>query len=276
MEVLTVVELAPEGEEVVSEFEALLGPFDVLLGPFELPYPVDADRLPEADPEPPPEALEVGTSEDPDAVPCVEDTGTEAPEEVCEILVVDVNPELGSEDEELTGAEEAEFGTLVLDRAVPSEDDDDPTVLSALDGGLGRKLEPPVTDAELSVDIKDELMGGLVLRLGKLRDPDNDADPDPGADAGAVPVVIDDRGLLLTGIAGVVVPVPGAEVSGVPVELGPLKGGTVADDDSPGEIPGDEDGPPEEDGGVPGSEGEDCPEVTKLELTYGPLGEGIV
>lgn len=182
------------------------------------------------------ERLRVGTSEDPDAVLWVADTETERPdetEEEGEPLLLDTVSELDLE--ELTAPEEEEPGAVEVDRAVPPEDEAGTTLLntllSMLDCELCSRLEPPVTDAELPVAETRELVLGLVLRLGRLREPEPDAEPE--AETGDVPLVAGGNEPLLTETVETVsvaeLPVlllGGCEDPEATLELGLVAGGT--------------------------------------------------
>ncbi|KUI71959.1 hypothetical protein VM1G_07959 [Cytospora mali] len=298
--------------ELLGPPAELLGTFDALLGPFELPYPDELDKPSEADAEAP-EGLEVGTSEDPDVVLWTEETGTEAPDDAVEDEALFVDTVSEPDTEELTRAEEAVFGIVELEGVSLPEAEAEVTLLSKLDGELGSRLELIVTepdaelpDAELSVANEDELRPGLVLRLGRVRDPEAEADPE--VETAAVPLVAGSDGPLLTEIVGIVsvtelavLLLAGPEDPGAMLELEPVAGGTdpefelaggtvadegcsddwdedipdIEDDGDPDEIPGDEDSPIEEDEGDPEGGSDGCPD--DRELTAEPLeGAGPV
>lgn len=204
-------------------------------------------------------------------------------------MLPDAVPEPGT-DEPAT-AEEAELSAVELvDGPALPEDVAESTLLGTLGCELGSRLEPPVAEADAETD---ELVPGLVLRLGTLEGPEAEADPDPEAETGDVPLVAGGTGPLLTGTVGIVLvaelPVlllGGSEEAEATLELMPVAGGTepvselsdgavaddggipdIEDEDVPDETLGDEDGPTEEDGGAP----EDCPD--DMELPDGTLGD---
>lgn len=309
IEILTAMELDSE-VATVTELEALLGPFDVLLGPFdallgtfELPGSVEVDALSEEDTKVL-EGLEVGKSEDPDSVLWDEGSETEGPDGTegdSEPLLLNIASEL--DPDELTAAEEAELSVVKRDSDALPEDEAESTLLSKLDCELGSKLELPVADAELPVAETDKLVPGLVLRLGTLREPEPEADPE--AETGDVPLVAGGKEPLLTETVATVSVVEltvlllgGSEEPGATLELRLVAGGTervcelsdgavsddggsddwdegvpdIEDEDGPDETPGDEGSPTDEDGGAPEGE-DDCPD--EIELPGGPLeGEG--
>ncbi|ROV90797.1 hypothetical protein VMCG_09389 [Cytospora schulzeri] len=277
--------------EIVTEFEALPRPLEALPGPFELPYPVDADTLTEAD-----------------AVPWVEDTepdGPEEPEEDGTTLLLDAVSELSTEElPPPAEEEEAELSVRELDKAaLPEDEEAEITLLSTLDCELGSRLEPPVTDAELPVAETDELVPGLVLRLGRLSDPEREADPEaetgdvPLVAGGKVPLLIETVGmvsvaelpvLLLTGLEDSEATlelelrlVAGGTVPGFVLMDGPVAddGGFDDWDEGTPDIE-DEDSPTEEDEGVPEGEGEDCSDDMELPVgtieDEGPYGPAVL